>query len=117
MCRVWNKAQYKKIWKSSGVGGDTTNFNLGRPTNEVKYKSDSLDVFSTKPLKNTVENNVEVETVDFVLVDNSVLSLEKLESLENDVVKMRSHQNHKKESSSSGKAKRKRKSLEGSPEN
>ena len=68
-----------------------------------------MDVFSTKPSKNIVGNNVEVESVDFVLVDKSILSLD------NSVEEMGSHQ--KKESSSSGKAKRKRKSLEGSPEN
>ena len=70
-------------------------------------KSDSLDVFSTKSSKNIVENTVEVESVDFLLVDKSTLSLE------NNVEEMGSHQ--KKESS--GKAKRKRTSLEGSQEN
>ena len=124
--------------KSSGVGGDTTNFNLGRPTNEIttstkvemagkptnvkpervhqSTKSDSLDVFSTKPFRNTVENIVEVENVDFLLTDNSVLSLKRLDGLENDVRKIGSHQNHKKEDQSSGKAKRKRKCLEASPQ-
>ena len=121
----------KQIRKSSGGGGNTANFNFKKPTNEripstkvemagkptnVKLermpqstKSDSLDVFSTKPSKNIVENSVEVESVDFVLVDKSTLSLE---SLENNVGEMGSHQ--KKESS--GKAKRKRTSLEGSQE-
>ena len=119
----------KQIRKSSGGGGNTANFNFKKPTNEripsamvkmagkptsVKLermpqstKSDSLDVFSTKPSKNIVENSVEVESVDFVLVDKSTLSLE------NNVEEMGSH--HKKKSS--GKAKRKRTSLEGSQEN
>ena len=120
------------------MGGDTTNFNLGRPTNEIitstkvemagkptnvkpermpqSTKSDSLDVFSTKPFKNTVENIVEVENVDFVLTDNSELSLKRLEVLKNDSEKIGSHQKHKKEGQSSGKSKRKRTSLEASPQ-
>ena len=138
MCRVWNRAQYKNFGKSSGGGGVTTNINLGRPTNEItastkvemagkptnvkpermpqSTKSDSLDVFSTKPLKNTVKNIVEVENVDFVLTDNSELSLKRLEGLKNDVEKIGSHQNHKKEYPSSGKSKRKRTCLEASPQ-
>ena len=96
------------------MAGMSTNVKLERMPQSTK--SDSLDVFSTKPLKNTVENIVEVENVDFLLTDNSVLSLKRLEGLENDVRKIGSHQNHKKEDQSSGKAKRKRTCLEASPE-
>ena len=124
--------------KSLGVGKDTTNLNLGRPTNEIttstkvemagkpsnekpermhqSTKSDSLDDYSTKPFRNTVENIVELENVDFVLTDNSNLSWKRLEVLKNDPEKIGSHQKHKKEGQSSGKSKRKRKSLEASPQ-
>ena len=111
--------------------------NLGRPTNKItastkvemagkptnvkpervyqSTKSDSLDVFSTKPFRNTVENIVEVENVDFLLTDNSDLSWKRLEVLRNDSEKTGSHQKHKTEGQSPGKTKRKRKSLEASP--
>ena len=75
-----------------------------------------MDVFSTKPFKNTVENIVEAENVDFVLTGNSELSLKRLEVLKNDSEKIGSHQKHKKEGQSSGKSKRKRTSLEASPQ-
>ena len=130
-------AVQNKLEKGRERGENTTNFNLEKPTNEkipstkvemagkptnVKHervyqstKSDSLDVFSTKPFRNTVENIVEVENVDFVLTDNSELSLKRLEVLKNDSEKTGSHQKHKTEGQSPGKTKRKRKSLEASP--